>query len=156
MRRPFERLSLRGLSPKPDPGRGRGRYTVPRDVLHALETVFDEPNLDRISILYRPWYVQGHLAFIGARFGSVTRPGRIYTSIPEELFFRFDAHVLHEFFHVVQQWGRERMTTLGYLLHSRQREREARDFVGANLERYVDLRKAAARRAPSPSRSRPT
>jgi hypothetical protein len=115
-------------------------------VLQALEMLFDESGLDRISVVYRPWYVQSHLAFIGGRFGSVTRPGRIYTNIPEELFFRFDAHVLHEFFHVVQQWGRERMTTLGYLLHARQREREARDFVGANLERYVGLRKTAARR----------
>ena len=126
-------------------------------MLHALEAVFDEPGLDRISILYRPWYVQSHLVFIGARIGSVTRPGRIYTSIPEALFFRLDAHVLHEFFHVVQQWGRERMTTLGYLLHAGQREREARDFVSVNLERYIKLRKAAAaREAPSTSPRRAT
>lgn len=131
--------------PGPGPASRSGtRYTVPRDVLDALERVFEEGALDRISVVYRPWYVHGHLAFLGARFGSVTRPGRIYTNIPEGEFFRLDAHVLHEYFHIVQQWGRERMTPLGYLLHCRRREREARDFVAAHLEDYRHLRKAAA------------
>lgn len=119
---------------------------MPEDVLCALEQVLEEPGVERIAVVYRPWYVQGHLVFIGGRFGSVTRPGRIYTNIPEAHFFRFDAHVLHEYFHVVQQWGREQMTRLGYLLRCRQREREAADFVGTNLVRYQALRKLAATR----------
>jgi len=120
------------------------RYAPPFDVLHALERVLDEPDVARIAVVYRPWYVASHLAFIGARFGSVTRPGRIYTNLPESLFFKMDAHVLHEYFHVVQQWGRERMTAFSYLLRCRQREREAAEFAAAHLARYQALRKAAA------------
>lgn len=117
---------------------------MPGDVLAALEHVFCEPGLDRIAVLYRPLYVRCHLAFIGGRTGSVTRPERIYTNIPASVFFRLDAHVLHEYYHVVQQWGRERMTPLGYMLDCRRRERDARDFAAANLERYRQLRGAAA------------
>lgn len=73
---------------------------------------------------------------IGARVGSVTRPERIYTNIAEDVFFALDRHVLHEYYHVVQQWGRERMTRVGYLLSSARREREAWDFVEANLDLY--------------------
>src|SRR5690606_10642838 len=112
------------------------RYTVPRDVLEALERVFREPDLGRIEVVYRPWYVVSHLAWIGGSVGSVTRPGRIYTNISEAAFFRLDLHVLHEYFHVVQQWGRERMTRTGYLLAAGRREREACAFAAANLERY--------------------
>lgn len=112
---------------------------MPADVLQALRHVLDEPDVERIAVIYRPWYVVSHLAFIGGRFGSVTRPGCIYTNIPEPLFFRLDGHVLHEYFHVVQQWGRERMTRCGYLLRYRRREREAEDFVAANLARYRTL-----------------
>lgn len=115
-------------------------------MLGALAQVLAEPAVDRIAVLYRPLYVVSHLACIGGRFGSVTRPGRIYTNISEAVFFRLDGHVLHEYFHVVQQWGRERMTPLGYLLTYRRREREAADFVAANLDRYKRLRDAAASR----------
>lgn len=128
------------------------RYRAPPDVLDALARVFDDPHIDRIAVVYRPWYVATHLACIGARRGSVTRFGRIYTNIPEHIFFRLDGHVLHEYFHVVQQWGRERMTRLGYLLEWRRREREAADFVAANLVRYQALRDAASRRI-APDRS---
>src|SRR5690606_23585225 len=115
------------------------RYRVPPDVLDALAVVFEDPRIDRIAVVYRPWYVASHLACIGARTGSVTRYERIYTNIPEPVFFRLDGHVLHEYFHVVQQWGRERMTRLGYVLRYRRREREAEDFVAANLARYRTL-----------------
>lgn len=124
------------------------RYAVPLDVLAALEQVFDEPGLERVAVFYRPWYVQCHLAFIGGWTGSVTRPGRIYTNIPEGLFFRLDAHVLHEYYHVVQQWGRERMTPLGYMLECRRRERDARNFAAANVERYRRLRAATRSEIP--------
>ncbi|HEX6995468.1 MAG TPA: hypothetical protein VF339_15125 [Gammaproteobacteria bacterium] len=128
------------------------RYAAPPDVLDALARVLDDPRIERIAVVYRPWYVASHLAFIGARLGSVTRFERIYTNIPEPLFFRLDGHVLHEYFHVVQQWGRERMTRLGYLLNCRRREREAADFVAANLARYIELRAAAARRRAATTR----
>jgi len=112
------------------------RYTVPKDVLGALERLFDQPGLGRIAVIYRPLYVRGHLLLIGGRVGSVTRPERIFTNVPEALFFTLDRHVVHEYYHVVQQWGRERMTRVGYLLNSGRREREAHEFVAANIGRY--------------------
>lgn len=121
---------------------------MPPDVLNALRHVLEEPAIERIAVIYRPWYVVSHLVFIGGRFGSVTRPGRIYTNIPEPLFFRLDGHLLHEYYHVVQQWGRERMTRSGYLLDCRRREREAEDFVAANLTRFRALRERERPRAP--------
>jgi hypothetical protein len=121
------------------------RYAVPADILAALERLFAEPGLDRVAVIYRPLYVRSHLVFIGGRTGSVTRPGRIYTNIPEPLFFTLDRHVVHEYYHVVQQWGRERMTRLGYLLNSRSREGEAHAFVDANVQLYRRYREEFAR-----------
>lgn len=117
------------------------RYRVPEDVLGALERVFGQSDLDRIEVIYRPLYVRSHLICIGGRCGSVTRPRRIYTNIEEAVFFTLDRHVLHEYYHVVQQWGRERMTRSGYLLASGRREREACDFAALNLERYRRYRR---------------
>ena len=112
------------------------RYRVPARVLAALERVLGERDLAHVAVVYRPLYVRSHLCFIGARWGSVTRPEVIYTNLPEATFFALDAHVLHEYFHVVRHWRREGMTRAGYLLRCRRREREAREFVARHLERY--------------------
>lgn len=110
-------------------------------MLIALERLFAQPNVDRIVVMYRPLYVRSHLLFIGGRWGSVTRPERIYTNLAEDVFFDLDRHVLHEYYHVVQQWGRERMTRVGYLLASRRREREACRFAELNLQLYRRYRR---------------
>ena len=123
--------------------RGVSRYVPPADVRFALEALFDEADLDRIEVVYRPFYVRCHLAVIGARDGSVPRPRRIYTSLTPRTFYSRDTHVLHEYYHVVQQWGRERMTRLGYLARWRRREREAAAFACEHVERYRRLRAAA-------------
>jgi hypothetical protein len=123
-------------------------YRVPADVLGALERVFAQPDIGRIAVVYRPLYVRSHRFFIGARYGSVTRPGRIYTNLAEPLFFALDRHVLHEYYHVVQQWGRERMTRIGYLLESGRREREAQTFAVLNVELYRLYRRELAAFAP--------
>ncbi|HEX6999494.1 MAG TPA: hypothetical protein VF322_15240 [Gammaproteobacteria bacterium] len=118
------------------PPHDRHRYRVPPRVLAALERVLGDGDLARVAVVYRPLYVRTHLWLIGARWGSVTRPEVIYTNLPEATFFALDAHVLHEYFHVVRHWRRERMTRTGYLLRCRRREREAREFVARNLEHY--------------------
>jgi hypothetical protein len=76
---------------------------------------------------------------LGGGQGSVTRPGRIYTNIPEEQFFRLHRHVLHELYHVIEQWGREGMTIGSYLRHARRREAEAEDFARENVDRYREI-----------------
>jgi hypothetical protein len=123
----------------------RNRYAVPADVRLALERLFDTPGIAAaIDVVYRPIYVRAHLMFVGASFGSVTRPGRIYTSIPETVFFGLDEHLLHEYYHVIQQWGRERMTIPGYLWNAWRREREAQRFAKANVATFVKLRRTCA------------
>src|SRR5690606_11382422 len=123
--------------------RRSSRYVPPADVRLALEAFFGAADLDRVEVVYRPFYVRCHLAVIGARDGSVTRPRRIYTSLAPRAFFSRDMHVLHEYYHVVQQWGRERMTRLGYLARWRRREHEAAAFACEHVERYRRLRAAA-------------
>lgn len=116
------------------------RYTIPPQIENALERLFSDPKFDppriaSIEVIYSPAFVRLH----GIRSGSVTRPGRIHTNLSEELFFALDKHVLHEFYHVVQQWDRDKMSVVGYLLRARRREREARDFSQAFLEEYRRL-----------------
>lgn len=116
-------------------------YDPPESVLEALGRLFDGAAAVRaVQVVYRPAYVDAHLFFIGGGRGSVTRPGRIYTNMPAEDFFDHDAHVLHEFYHVIEQWGRARMTIPGYLSRARRREAEARAFVERTLMAYCRLR----------------
>ena len=71
---------------------------------------------------------------------GVTRPERIYTNMSaEEFFANANAFlVLHEFYHVIEQWGKG-MTRLGYLLNNGTKEKEANDFASKNLGQYQQL-----------------
>lgn len=122
-----------------------GTYAIPGDVRGALEAIFGHGSTQDVMVIYRPGFVRRHLIFVGGRYGSVTRPGKIYMNLPEEEFFEADAHVLHEFYHVIEQWGRQGMTVPGYLLRARQREREANEFAEQNLKRYRDALKLGTR-----------
>ena len=121
-------------------------YAIPSHIAKALEGVFseqdsDDPDIQSIRITYSPSFVKAHFLFKRSKTGSVTRPDRIYTNLSEDDFFALDLHVLHEFYHVIQQWGRENMTVPGYVLRNRRREREARDFAKHNLDEYRRLLK---------------
>ena len=120
------------------------RYTIPPRTTFALERIFAHPDfagpdISSIPVIYSPAFVRAHLVLVRGSRGSVTRPGRIYTNLAEDVFFALDFHVLHEFYHVVQQWGRERMSILGYLFRAGQREREADEFARQNLGEYRQL-----------------
>lgn len=120
------------------------RYTIPPHIANALERIFDDPDfddpdIDSITVTYSPAFVRAHLIFIRGNKGSVTRPGRIHTNLAEDVFFELDSHVLHEFYHVVQQWGREDMSVNGYMIRATKREREANEFARQNLEEYRRL-----------------
>jgi hypothetical protein len=113
-------------------------YAIPAPVRRALESIFGEGSTAAVQVVRRPWYVRAHLVFAGARSGSVTRPSRIYTNLPADVFFGADQHVLHEFYHVIEQWNRQRMSRIGYLVQRARREAEADAFARLHLCRYRD------------------
>jgi RHS repeat-associated protein len=99
----------------------------------CLESVFGEP-VDGFDVLVDPPMVTRHLGE-GAR-GSVTRENTVYTNLGCGGFWSQHSHVLHEYFHVIRQWGRG-MTWLSYLINWRQREREADAFAQDHVMEYV-------------------
>jgi hypothetical protein len=131
---------------------GETRYTIPDDVRRALEVLHGDRSTIGIRVIYRPWYVRLHMAVKGGRFGSTTRPETIFTNLPEDTFFRADAHVIHEFYHVIEQWRRQNMTRIGYLLTCRRREREAEEFAENKVETYRQALRGARIRPASSDR----
>jgi RHS repeat-associated protein len=68
--------------------------------------------------------------------GAVTRPGVIYISMSCEKFWGgLPWFILHEYYHVLIQWGDQGMSRLGYLLEARKKEDEAQAFALKNQER---------------------
>lgn len=92
----------------------------------------------RVRLIEHSWRVRWH-----PRALATTRRNRIYLrgSIEE---FACDAElVLHEYFHVLEQWRPRRLTRLGYLWELMRRgyrnnrfEVEAREYVEKNLRQF--------------------
>ena len=89
-----------------------------------------------------------HSLFARLHWGAVatTRRGRIYLAGSAADFFADPALVLHEYCHVVTQWGPGRLTRARYVLEWLKRgywdnrfEVEAREFAQANLYRFRAL-----------------
>ena len=116
-------------------------YSIPESVRDALEGILGDGSTEGVEVIHRPWYVRAHLIFLGSLRGqgSVTRPERIFTNIPEEEFFKADRHVLHEFYHVVEQWREQDMSRTDYLRNAGEREAAAEGFASENLDRYRKL-----------------
>ena len=77
---------------------------------------------------------------------ATTRPGRILLAGSGADFCADAELVLHEYFHVLRQWGAGRLSRLGYLVESARHgywqnayEREARNFAADELPRLRDL-----------------
>jgi RHS repeat-associated protein len=69
--------------------------------------------------------------------GATTRPNTIYISMSCDEFWDGPPwFILHEYYHVIQQWGREGMTIPGYLFNFRRREAEAQEFAISNQEKF--------------------
>ena len=107
---------------------------MPAALRAALEALFGEP-VDGVEIVENSWYARLHL---GAR--ATTRRNRILLPGPAEAFFADPELVLHEYFHVLRQWNRGRMTLAGYLAEWWRRgywdnryEKQARRFVRLRL-----------------------
>ncbi len=118
----------------------RTRELVPAPVRAALEQVFGEP-VDDVELVEHSWYARLHR---GAR--ATTRRNRILLPGSVAEFLADPDLVLHEYYHVLRQWNRGRLSLLRYLgewlrrgyLGSRY-EREARRYARTRLARYLRL-----------------
>ena len=113
------------------------RYLLPPSVALALEREFGEP-VGGVIVIERSRYAWAHL---GMR--ATTRPNRILLAIEGQAFVSDPDLLLHEYFHVVRQWGTGRLTRWRYVRESvrcgywdNPFEREAREFAAESVERY--------------------
>jgi hypothetical protein len=113
------------------------RYVLPAPVTLALERVFGEP-VGGIIVIERSLYAHAHLGMC-----ATTRPNRILLAIDGQHFVSNVDLVLHEYFHVLRQWGTGRLTRWRYVRESIRYgywdnpfEREAREFAAEAVERY--------------------
>jgi hypothetical protein len=113
------------------------RYVLPPPVAFALERVFGEP-VGGVIVIERSRYARAHLGMC-----ATTRPNRILLAIDGQQFVSNADLVLHEYFHVIRQWGTGRLTRWRYVRESMRCgywdnafEREAREFAAEAVERY--------------------
>lgn len=110
---------------------------MPKPVLAALEHVFD-PSVGAVKVIEHSRYARVHLGVT-----ATTRPNHILLAIGGDEFVSNPELLLHEYFHVIHQWGSGRLTRRGYLVEWARRgywnnrfEVEARDFSSAAAEHY--------------------
>jgi Domain of unknown function (DUF4157) len=120
---------------------------VPDGVRASLELLFGE-RVAHVRIIENSLFVRLH-----GRAVATTRRGRIYLRGSAEEFFGNPWLMLHEYCHVLKQWGPRALTTSRYVVECLRRgywnnrfEVEAREFADANLVRLHTL--LAAWRAP--------
>lgn len=113
---------------------------MPARLREALESLFGD-RVDDVEIVEHSWYARLHR---GAR--ATTRRNRILLPGSAEEFFADRALLLHEYFHVLRQWNRGRMTLRGYLAEWLRRgywrnryEHQARRFVNLRLTAFEEL-----------------
>lgn len=114
----------------------RGSCAPPQALLDALREIFGE-DVAHVRVIERSTYARLHR---GAQ--ATTRRGRILLRGSAASFWCDPELVLHEYFHVLRQWGSRRLTVVRYLLEWVKRgywrnrfEVEAREFAAAHCER---------------------
>jgi hypothetical protein len=122
---------------------------LPSAVRSALHEILGDA-VAGVALIENCWRLRWHPRAI-----ATTRPNRIYLRGTIEEFARDPRLVLHEYFHVVNQWAPRRLTRLRYVFEWLRRgyfnnrfEIEARDFEAANYRRYRVL--VARASAPAP------
>jgi hypothetical protein len=107
---------------------------MPAPLRDALRELFGD-RVDDVEIVERSWYARMHA---GAR--ATTRRNRILLTGTARDFFADPALVLHEYYHVLRQWNRGRLSIVRYLVESLQRgywenryERHARRYTRLRL-----------------------
>jgi Domain of unknown function (DUF4157) len=123
----------------------RTRDRMPAELRQALADIFGDP-VDDVELREHSWFAKLH-----GHATATTRHNTIYLRGSVDDFFASPELLLHEYFHVLRQWNRGRMSAFDYLLewhrhgywHNRY-ERQARRFVKLRL---AALRDAIARPA---------
>jgi hypothetical protein len=110
---------------------------LPTAVRNALQEIFGRA-ASGVELIENSWLVRWHPRAI-----ATTRPNRIYLRGTIAEFARDPGLVLHEYFHVLNQWAPKRLTRRGYVLEWLRRgyvnnrfEIEAREFEAANQRRF--------------------
>jgi hypothetical protein len=104
-------------------------------VVAALEGVFHE-SVDAVTVIEYSRYARLHVGMT-----ATTRRNRILLAISGRQFVARPELVLHEYFHVLRQWGTGSLTRWRYLAESFRRgywdnrfEQEAREFTALHLD----------------------
>ena len=118
----------------------RTRELLPAAERAALERLLGE-SVDEVVVVEHSWYARLHP---GAR--ATTRRNRILLRGSARDFFADPALVLHEYYHVLRQWNRGRLTVWRYLVEWLRRgytqnryERHARRFAASRLVAFERL-----------------
>jgi hypothetical protein len=113
---------------------------LPSDVEAALGALFGAGVSD-VRIIEHSLFARLHPGAI-----ATTRRGTIFLAGAAADFFANPSLLLHEYCHVMTQWGPGRLTSLGYVLEWLKRgywdnrfEIEAREFAQSNLYRFRAL-----------------
>jgi hypothetical protein len=122
---------------------------LPRPLRAALIELLGE-DAQSVDLIERSWRVRWH-----PRALATTRRNRIYLRGSIEDFARNAEVVLHEYFHVLEQWRPRRLTRTRYIWEWLRRgywhnrfEVEAREYVAQNLRHF---RRLIARAEPPPA-----
>jgi hypothetical protein len=113
------------------------RYVLPRAIAAALEKVFEEP-VGGVVVIEHSRYARMHRGMI-----ATTRPNRILLAISGAEFVANTELLLHEYFHVLRQWGTGYLTRRRYVEESARHgywanryEREAREFTASAVKQF--------------------
>lgn len=121
------------------------RDALPAELRRALTELFGDP-VDEVELRERSLFARLH-----GSATATTRRNTIYLRGSLEDFLRDPDLVLHEYFHVLRQWNRGRLSTWRYLVEccrhgywQNRYERQARRFV--RMRRNAFLRALASLR----------
>jgi hypothetical protein len=116
------------------------RCQPPKDVEAALSALFGQ-SVRHVKVVQYSIYVRFHWRAI-----ATTRPNRIYLRGSGKEFFNDGPLLLHEYFHVLRQWGTGELSIARYLgecfrhgYWDNRYEIEAREFAANEIFRYRAL-----------------
>ena len=115
------------------------RCKVSDDIKCCLAKTFGQPEsaVDTVKII--PNSVRAKMHFIGQSYAyaATTRKNAIWLTNECDTLFNDNNFMLHEFYHVFNQWNNGRMGRLSYLLDPDKWENEADNFANKNEQSFA-------------------